>query len=263
MERTKIFHALKGVRGREAVDLAALELFLVRFSRLIVEQPRIRELDINPLIASPEGLIALDARVVLHDPATPDSALPRPAIRPYPTQYIGSWVSKDGMPVVIRPIRPEDEPLLVKFHETLSERSVSLRYFHPMKLSARVAHDRLTRICFNDYDRELALVATRKDPWTSAPEILGVGRLSRLRADSAEAEFAVLINDQYQGRGLGTELVRRLQEVARAEGLRRIHADILPDNREMQRVCEKLGFTLSRSIDEPVVRAAIDLNVGA
>jgi acetyltransferase len=262
MERTKIFQALKGIRGREAVDLAALELFLVRFSRLILEQPRIRELDINPLIASPEGLIALDARVVLHDPATPDSALPRPAIRPYPTQYIGSWVSKDGMPVEIRPIRPEDEPLLVKFHETLSERSVSLRYFHPMKLSTRVAHDRLTRICFNDYDRELALVATRKDPWTSAPEILGVGRLSRLRAVEAEAEFALLINDQYQGRGLGTELVRRLLEVACAEGLRRVHADILPDNREMQRVCEKLGFTLSRSIDEPVVRAAIDLNVG-
>jgi acetyltransferase len=262
MERTKIFQALKGVRGQKAVDLAALELFLVRFSRLIVEQPRVRELDINPLLASPEGLLALDARVVLHDPATPDSALPKPAIRPYPAQYIGSMVTKDGMPVEIRPIRPEDEPLLVKFHETLSERSVSLRYFHPMKLSTRVAHDRLTRICFNDYDRELALVATRKDPWTSTPEILGVGRLSRLRAVEAEAEFAVLINDQYQGRGLGTELVGRLLEVARAEGLRRVHADILPDNREMQRVCEKLGFTLSRSIDEPVVRAAIDLNVG-
>ncbi len=260
MERTKIFAALKGVRGRKPIDLAALEAVLVRFSRLIVEQPRIRELDINPLLASPEGLIALDARVVLHDPSTATDDLPRTAIRPYPNQYVGPWVSKDGMPVVIRPIRPEDEPLLVKFHETLSERSVSLRYFHAMKLSTRVAHDRLTRICFIDYDREMALVAERKDPWTGTAEILGVGRLSQLRGVEGEAEFAVLVNDQYQGRGLGTELLRRLLDIARAEKIAIVAADILPDNREMQRVCEKLGFTLAREVTEPVVRATIDLD---
>ncbi len=259
MERTRIFTALKGVRGRKPVDIAALEALLVRFSRLIVEQPRIKEVDVNPILASPEGLLALDARVVLHDPATPADQLPRTAIRPYPNQYVGPWVSKDGMPLTIRPIRPEDEPLLVKFHETLSERSVSLRYFHAMKLSTRVAHDRLTRICFIDYDREMALVADRKDPWTDGDEILGVGRLSRLRGVEGEAEFAILINDQYQGRGLGTELLRRLLDVARAEKIARVTADILPDNREMQRVCEKLGFKLDRQIDEPVVRAVIEL----
>jgi len=258
MERTRIFEALKGVRGRKPIDLAALEALLVRFSRLIAEQPRIRELDVNPLLASPGGLLALDARVVLHDPAAPDDALPRTAIRPYPRQYVAPWVSKDGMPVTIRPIRPEDEPLLVKFHETLSERSVSLRYFHPMKLSTRVAHDRLTRICFIDYDREMALVADHKDPWTGSSEVLGVGRLSRRRGGGDDAEFAVLVNDQYQGRGLGTELGRRLLDVARAEGIARVVAEILPDNREMQRVCEKLGFTLSRALDEAVVRAVIE-----
>jgi acetyltransferase len=160
---------------------------------------------------------------------------------------------------LIRPIRPEDEPLLVKFHETLSERSVSLRYFHPMKLSTRVAHDRLTRICFIDYDREMALVADRKDPWTGNSEILGVGRLSRKRGAEDEAEFAILVNDLYQGRGLGTELLRRLIEVARGEKIARVTADILPDNREMQRVCEKLGFTLGQSIEEPVVRAVLEV----
>ena len=164
MEQTRIITALKGVRGRRPVDLAALEQLLVRFSYLVVEQPWIKELDINPLLASPDRLLALDARVIVHGPEVQDAEILRPAIRPYPTQYVSSWTAKDGMPLVIRPIRPEDEPLLVQFHGTLSDRSVVLRYFHVMTLSTRVAHERLTRICFIDYDREMALVAERQDP---------------------------------------------------------------------------------------------------
>ncbi len=258
MERTRIYQALQGVRGRKPIDLEALEQLLVRFSKMIVERPRIKEVDINPLLASPEGLVALDARVILHDPSIPDDKLPRPAIRPYPTQYVSTWITKDGCPVVIRPIRAEDEPLLVKFHQTLSERSVSLRYFHAMKLSQRVAHDRLTRICFIDYDREMALVVDRKEPWTGEHEILGVGRLSKLRGTD-EAEFAMLIGDQHQGRGIGTEILTRLLAIARDEKIARVTAEILPDNHEMQRVCEKLGFRAERSIDEPVIRVWIDL----
>ncbi|WP_435011433.1 bifunctional acetate--CoA ligase family protein/GNAT family N-acetyltransferase [Tundrisphaera lichenicola] len=258
MERTRIFEALKGVRGRKPVDLEALEQLLVRFSRMIVERPRIKEVDINPLLASPEGLLALDARVILHGPDVPDDKLPRPAIRPYPTRYVTPWVTKEGSPVVIRPIRAEDEPLLVKFHETLSERSVALRYFHPIKLSRRVAHDRLTRICFNDYDREMALVVDRKEPWAGTHEILGVGRLSKIPG-STEAEFALLVGDHHQARGIGSELLRRLLAIARDESITRVTAEILADNREMQRVCEKLGFQLERSIEDSIVRAAIDL----
>ncbi len=160
-------------------------------------------------------MVALGARVVLHAPEIPDDQLPRPAIRPYPSQYAAPWVAKDGGPVLIRPIRAEDEPLLVKFHETLSERSVTLRYFQAIKLSRRVAHDRLTRICFNDYDREIALVVDRKEPWTDLHEILGVGRLSKIPGTD-EAEFALLINDGHQGRGFGTELLRRLLAIARS-----------------------------------------------
>src|SRR5262249_32123054 len=157
--------------------------------------------------------------------------LPRPAVRPYPVQYVGHWTDRAGRALVIRPIRPEDEPLLVKFHGTLSERSVALRYFHAMKLSARVAHERLTRICFIDYDRELALVAEGGDPATGGREVLGVGRLGKLFGRN-EAEFALVVSDKAQGRGLGTELLRRLIAVGRDEKLDRITADILPENTE-------------------------------
>src|SRR5215208_1032141 len=187
MERTRIFEALGGVRGRAPVDVGSLEKLLVRTSQLVVEQPWIKELDINPLLVSPERLIALDARIVLHDPGTQEEDLPRTAIRPYPKQYVSHEELRDGTPVTIRPIRPEDEPLMVRFHETLSEQSVYMRYFHMMNLDQRTAHERLTRICFIDYDREMALVAERTNPETAERDILGVSRLSRRGAVPDEA----------------------------------------------------------------------------
>jgi len=263
MEQTKIYTALKGVRGRKPVDLAALEQLLVRFAQLVVEQRWIKEIDINPLLASPEKLIALDARVVVHDAGVTEDQLPKLAIRPYPSQYQQLWSTKDGTEVCIRPIRPEDEPLMVKFHESLSDRTVYLRYLQMVNLSQRVAHERLVRICFIDYDREMALVATRTLPGTETTEILGVGRLKKARGLS-EAEFAVLIADDFQGRGLGIELTRRLIRVGRDWGLKKIVADILGDNFVMQKVCEKLGFRLQRSLEDPVVKAELDLQpVGA
>ena len=117
------------MRGRKPVNVAALEALLVRFSRLIVENPAIKEADINPLVASADQIVALDARFVLHDRNVADSELPTPAIRPYPVQYVFRWTMKNGASVTLRPIRPEDEPLMVKFHAALSERSVFLRYF--------------------------------------------------------------------------------------------------------------------------------------
>ena len=259
MEGTRIFEALGGVRGRAPVDVGALEKLLVRFSQLVVEQPWIKELDINPLLASPERLIALDARVVLHGPQTAEVGLPQTAIRPYPIQYVSDEETPDGERVRVRPIRPEDEPLMVKFHATLSEQSVYMRYFHMMKLDQRTAHERLTRICFIDYDREMALVAVHTDPETGEPEIMGVARLSRNGAALAEAEFSVLVSDRFQRRGVGTLLVERLLEVGRDEGLRRITAEILLDNRPMQRISERLGFQLHRDVEEMVVKAELDL----
>ena len=241
MERTKIFSALGGVRGREPVNLADLERLLVRFSYLVTEQTWIKEIDINPLLASDRGILALDARVVLQprDVLSP----PAPAIRPYPVQYVKPWRLEDGTEVMIRPIRPEDERSIVAFHSKLSERSIYQRYFHLLSLDQRVSHDRLVRVCFGDYDREIALVAERIDSEKEHSEILAVGRLSKAHLLN-QAELAVLILDEYQGHGLGSELSRRLIEIARSEKLDRVTVEILGENRQMLEVCRALGFRL-------------------
>ncbi|PJF21320.1 MAG: acetyl CoA synthetase subunit alpha [Phototrophicales bacterium] len=257
MEQTKIYEALQGVRGRKSVKLEELEMLLVRFSQIIAEQPWIAEMDINPLLASPDRLLALDARVVLHDSTKLESELPQTAIRPYPTQYITTWTAKSGNEVIIRPIRPEDEPLMVKFHESLSERTVYMRYFSPLKLQQRVAHERLSRICFIDYDREMVLVGCRRDPETDELQILGAGRLTKLHGKN-EAEFGIVVGDRYQGYGLGTALLERLIDVGRAEGLDRIIGHILPDNTTMIALSEELGFKTSRGKDN-MVQAVLDL----
>jgi acetyltransferase len=258
MEQTKIFTALKGVRGRPPVNMAALEQLLVRFSQLVLEHRWIAEIDINPLLASPERLLALDARIVLHDASVTLDKLPKPAVRPYPLKYVAPWTMKDGTKITIRPIRPEDEPLMVKFHETLSDRSVYLRYFCSLSLSRRVAHERLLRICFGDYDREMALVAERTDPATGERQIMAVGRMNKLHAGN-EAEVAVLVSDQFQQLGLGHELLRRVIEVARDEKLSRVSAEMLTDNVAMQIIMKRLGFGVRASEDLTSVRAFLDL----
>jgi acetyltransferase len=257
MEQTKVLHALKGVRGRKPVDLVALEELMVRFSDLVVENPFIKEIDINPLLASPDRLLALDARVVLHDLDVAVDDLPRTAIRPYPAQMVSNWTMKNGEEVLIRPIRPEDEPLLIKFHEKLSERTVYLRYFQPLKLSQRTAHERLTRICFLDYDREMALVVERKNA-EGVATIIAVGRLSKLHGRE-EAELAALVHDEFQGKGLGAELYRRLLDFARGEKLRSVHSDMLAENREMRAICTKLGFVIASKHEDNVVNATLML----
>jgi acetyltransferase len=256
IEQTTIAKALAGVRGQPPVDRDALARILVDFSQLVVEQPAIREIDVNPLLASSDRIVALDARVVLHDPSVPDENLPRPAIRPYPAQYVGRWSLSDGQSVVIRPIRPEDEPLLARFHETLSERTVYLRYLEHLKLNQRTAHQRLARLCFIDYARDMALVAERIEA-DGARALLAVGRLSQ--TGPAEAEFSLLVADAFQGRGLGGEMLGRLVEIGRQEGLRRITAEIARDNAAMRTLCHKLGFRLDATTSDPTVSAVLEL----
>ena len=258
MEQTHIYKALQGVRGRQPVDLAALAELLVRFSQLIAEQSWIKESDINPLLVSPDRMLALDARIVLHGSDMSADTLPTLAIRPYPAQYAQLWTMKDATPVLIRPIRPEDEPLMIQFHGTLSERSVYMRYFSQPDLGWRVAHERLARICFIDYDRQMALVVDHHDPVTNVHEILGVGRLAKLHG-SSEAEFAILIADRAQGLGLGKELLLRLLQVGRDEKLRRIVGYILTDNEAMRRICKEVGFHLVAGSDFTTIKVEIDL----
>jgi acetyltransferase len=258
MESTRIYGALKGIRGRRGIDLDELEQLLVRFSQLVVEQRWIAELDINPLLASPERLIALDARVVLHDPATDPKDLPRLAIRPYPRKYASTWTAPDGQVLRMRPIRPEDEPLVVEFHRSLSAKTVFQRYLRYLGFDERTAHERLIRICFLDYDRELALVAECDDQKTGMPQIVGIGRLSRLFGTD-DATFAVLVTDRWQGTGVGMELLRRLVEVARAEGVATLGADMRADNVSMRRAAEKVGFTIRPGAMEDVLHAEMRL----
>jgi len=258
MESTRIYTALGGVRGRDPVDLAALERLMVRFSQLVVEQPWIKEIDINPLLASSERLLALDARVVLHDSTMTEDQLPRPAIRPYPTQYVTSWLSKQGLEVTFRPIRPEDEPLMTKFHEGLSERTVFMRYLQAMNLSERTAHERLSRLSFIDYDREIALVALTRDASTGQQDIMGIGRVSKQRW-SNEAEFAILVSDHYQHQGLGSELITRLIQIARDEKVGRLVGYVFNENHEMIRMTERFGFTIQPTDRESILLAQINL----
>ncbi|MCP4416157.1 MAG: bifunctional acetate--CoA ligase family protein/GNAT family N-acetyltransferase [Chloroflexi bacterium] len=256
MERTKIYKALHGVRGRDPIDLAALEALLVRFGQLVAEQRWIKEIDINPLFASSDRLIALDARVVLYEPEVTEDQLPQLAIRPYPTNYIKSFTSKKDIPLIIRPIRPEDEPMMAKFHENLSERSVYLRYFRAFKLDQRVKHERLTRICFVDYDRDMALVVVHKNAETARDEIIAAGRLTKSHGD-IEAEFAILVSDDFQGQGIGFQMLVHLLRVGKREGVKRVVAYLLPENRGMRTICLKLGFRMER--EAGLVKAIIDL----
>ncbi len=241
MERTQIFTALKGFRERGAVDPALLEEILVRFSQLVIEQRRIKEIDINPLIVSPGKIVALDARIVLHDASVPDDLLPRSAIRPYPVEHVRK-IKIDNHHFTIRPIRPEDEPLMIEFHKTLSDRSVQLRYFGTLSLEDRIMHERLRRVCFIDYDREIALVVdlTARD---GSHQILGVGRLIKEHGTN-EAEFAILVSDPWQGKGLGSELLKLLVQIGRKERVQRIVGHISAENTTMKRVSEEVGFAL-------------------
>jgi len=237
MEQTKIYHALHGVRGKKAVDMTKLEQILVRFSELVVDQPWIKECDINPLLADEGHLIAVDARVILHDPDTKKEDLPTLAIRPYPIQYIETFQLKNKQTATLRPIRPEDEPLIIKFHKDLSLETVRQRYLKAVNYEERVAHERLVRICFNDYDREIALVVEANQ------EILGVIRLTKI-AGSRDATFALIVKDQWQNMGIGTKLMEKILEVSKKENIERVYSQMLEENFQMKKLCEHFGFQL-------------------
>jgi acetyltransferase len=202
--------------------------------------------------------LVLDARVLLHSSSLHADELPKTAIRPYPSQYVSQFTMKDGTEVTLRPIRPEDEPLVGKFHETLSDRSVYMRYFSSLSLSSRVAHERLVRICFVDYDRVMALVVDHKHKATGQHRILGIGRLIKLHAKN-EAEVAILVSDQCQKQGLGLELLRRAVQIARDEKLTSVFAEMLRDNFTVQSIFKKVGFRLRLLADPSSISAVLDL----
>lgn len=243
MARTKIYKALQGVRGRSPVDLTKLEQILISFSELVVSHPHIIECDINPLLASSDDLIALDARIVLSaDPVA------KPVIRPYPSQYISTHGD-----ITFRPVRPEDEPLFMDFHKQLSEETVKARYFEELTFDQRINHERMIRICHSDYDREILLLAVQD------AQILGAARLSKAPLTSL-GTLRLIIIDKMQKKGLGTKLLSSILNIARLEGLTEIHVQILSNNVAMKKMLEREGFILSPSEKNPqIINAALAL----
>jgi acetyltransferase len=250
IERTQIHKALQGVRGQRPIPLDQLETLLVRFSYLLCDFLDIREIDINPLLASADGLIALDARVLL---AKQGETPARLTIEPYPNQHTASWRLPTGVDVVVRAIRPEDEPLIEAHHRALSEQSIRMRFFSMVKALSR---DNLVRLCHLDYAREMALVAQRQDA-AGNPEIIGVSRYY-MNPQTGDAEFAVIVRDAYQGQGLGQHLMERLIAVARERGVSRLVGFVLRENAGMLALAKALGFCEGKG-DRETIEVVLDL----
>jgi len=244
MEETKAYNIIQGFRGKTPADMSQLEQIIVSFSNLIVDFPEIGEIDINPIAISKGTSCALDARIII-DKNYVDCTSPYPhlVITPYPTKYIISWKMSDGTEVLLRPIRPEDEPLEHEMLQSLSEEALRYRFFQVIK---NISHQMLTRFCNIDYDREMAIVAELKI--NGRRKIIGIGRLI-IDTDFKEGEYAVVVHDDYQKRELGYKLVDMLIGIGQEKGLTKIYGSILPNNIGMLKISERLGFTAKHMPD--------------
>ena len=238
MEETKVYKMLQGFRGKPPANFEELEEILVNFSHLIVDFPEIAEIDINPLAIADGKAYALDARIVIdRDYVDHESRYPHLVIKPYPTRYITSWKLPDGVDVLLRPIRPEDEPMGRELFASLSQESIKMRFFSSVK---EMSHEWLILFCNIDYDRDMAIVAEIED--NGKRKIIGVGRLIR-NWDFQSGEFAILVHDRYQGKGLGYKLMETLVGIGRETGLEEIVGEALTGNRKMLKLARKIGFT--------------------
>jgi acetyltransferase len=244
MEETRVYRMLKGFRGKEPADMKALEQLIVNFSNLIVDFPEIAEMDINPVVIAGGNAYALDARIVLDLSQVDHQTLyPHLVITPYPSRYVMQWRLKDGTEVTLRPIRPEDEPLEHEMLSSLSQETLRVRFFSIIK---DISHEMLVRFCNIDYEREMAIVAEVRDQ--GVRRIIGIGRII-VEPDRDRAEYAVLVHDEYQGKGLGYKLVDLLIGIAQDKGLDGIYGSVLSENDKMLAVARKLGFVMTRQPD--------------
>ena len=247
LERTKTYKLLsEGFRTKPSVNLRLFEETLVRVSNLIVDFPEIKELDINPLVICGDSAVALDARIILDEEATQKGTEEHAhlIISPYPTKYIQPWRCRDGRPVLLRPIRPEDEPLERELISGLSAESSRFRFFYALK---EITHEMLSRFCNIDYDREMAIIA--EDTSEGKRRNVGVGRLI-IEPGEETGEFAIVVADDFQHNGLGLKLLDTLMGIAQEKGLRSIYGIVLNDNWKMIGLAKKLGFTMKRLSDE-------------
>lgn len=242
-EKTRIYKMLaRGFRSKPPVSLKMLDNILVRVSDLLVDFPEIKEIDINPLAVRPDKVAALDARIILDDKYRPDTAAEYShlVITPYPSRYVESWRCRDGIPLLLRPIRPEDEALESELLSGLSEESQRFRFFNVLK---EITHDMLVKRCNIDYDREMAVVAEYHNG--EKRRIVGVVRLL-IEPGGETGEYAVLVADDFQGKGLGFKLTDLIIGIAEDKGLKSIYAIMLNDNAKMMHMVERLGFKVQR-----------------
>jgi acetyltransferase len=249
LESLRIRPLLHGFRGRRAVNIDRLVEVLMKFSYLIAENQLISELDVNPLLVTSEGATALDARVVLdpHSIATNPRPYSHLAIRPYPTEYIRHATLRDNTKVLLRPIQPEDEPLWHEYLRNCSARSIWLRFRYLFKEST---HEMATRFCFIDYDRTMAIVAEVEVG--GKRQLVGVGRLVA-DSDHSEAEYAVLVADSWQGRGLGSLITDYCFEICSTWGVDRVYAETTADNQRMQNILRQHKFKIKRATNHEVL----------
>ena len=254
IEHTNVYNMLsKGFRKKPAVNLRLLDETLIRLSNMIVDFPEIKELDINPLVVSGDKVIALDARIIIDENAVKkeQSEFSHLIISPYPTRYIQPWLCRDGRSVLLRPIRPEDEPLEHELIAGLSPESSRFRFFYIIK---DISHEMLSRFCNIDYSREIAIIAESNS--SGKRRNVGVGRLV-IQPGTQIGEFATLVADDFQGVGLGHKLTDMLIGIAQEKGLKNLYGVILKDNAKMVGLARSLGFTIE-SVDADEYKASIE-----
>lgn len=254
VEHTNIYGMLsRGFRKKPPVNLKLIDETLIRLSNMIVDFPEIKELDINPLVVIGDNVFALDARIVIDESVTKNGAgeFSHLIISPYPTKYIQPWRCRDDRSVLLRPIRPEDEPLEHELIAGLSPESSRFRFFYIIK---EISHDMLSRFCNIDYGREVAMIAEYDSG--SKRRNVGVGRLV-IQPGAETAEFATLVADDFQGVGLGHKLTDMLIGIAQEKGLKSMYGVILRDNARMVGLVRSLGFTIE-PLDADEYRAILE-----
>ncbi|HXP04895.1 MAG TPA: bifunctional acetate--CoA ligase family protein/GNAT family N-acetyltransferase [Stellaceae bacterium] len=233
MERTRVWKLLQAYRGKPAAAIGAIEEVLIRLGQLAADHPEICELDINPLLAAADGVVAIDARIRVALASTPGAA--RLAIAPYPKHLESTALARDGTSIALRPVRPDDEPLLQDLFAHMSHEDQRLRFFAPMR---ELSHPLAARLSQIDYDREMALIA-QHDGAT-----IGIVRYFA-DPDRLRAEYAVAVRSDWKGRGVGYLLMTRIIEVAQEAGIGELFGEVLHENKPMLDMCRTLGFSLA------------------
>jgi acetyltransferase len=254
MEETKVYQLLKGYRNVPPANIKLLEEILVRFSQMLVDFPQLKEVDINPLFINEKEAVVLDARIVIDRERVFKRFEPHEhlVITPYPKKYETMWKLRDGRTVLLRPIKPEDEPLWMEMFQNFSEESIRYRFFQIIK---DTPHETRVRYCNIDYDREIAIVPELIE--NGRKKILGVTRVS-IEPDGKKGEIAFITADPWQGLGLGTKMVDYAIEICKDMKLDTVYAIILQDNYRAIALMKKMGFT-TQNQDDGTVRATLDL----